>query len=194
MSEHLPRIDERLAFIGFGEAAQAFTAGWRTRAEVQVCAYDIKTDDPATREAKLDDYRRLSVSGTESAAEAASKADVIVSAVTADAALDAVESVVPALAPGQLYLDINSVAPARKRQAAERVGARGADYVDVAVMAPVRSHGHRTPLLVGGPGANRAEDLLRRLDMDFEVVSEEVGYASTVKMARRRLSALLMAG
>ncbi len=184
MNDSRSQIAARIAFIGFGEAAQAFTAGWRTEAQIGVAAYDIKTDDTATRDAKLDDYRRYDVTSAMSAREAVSGADVIVSAVTADAVLAAADSVLPALVPRQLYLDINSAAPARKRQAAQRVGSRGADYVDVAVMGPVHPELHRTPLLIGGPGARRAEPLLGKLGMRFEVVSDDVGHASTIKMVR----------
>ncbi|UCH73513.1 MAG: NAD(P)-dependent oxidoreductase [Rhodospirillales bacterium] len=184
MSEDRPSVDKIIAFIGFGEAGQALTAGWRSEAELSVRAYDIKTDDPATREGKLQDYARHAVMPAESATAAADGADIIVSAVTADAILDAAESVLPALAGGQLYLDINSAAPSRKRRAAERVAQAGGSYVDVAVMAPVHPGLHRTPLIIGGPGAKRAESLFKRLNMNFEVISDRVGDASTVKMVR----------
>ena len=46
-------VDQRIAFIGFGEAAQAFAAGWRSEADVGIAAFDIKTDVPETRDGKL---------------------------------------------------------------------------------------------------------------------------------------------
>lgn len=184
MTESLPRVSESIAFIGFGEAGQAFAEGWRSEADLEIRSYDIKTDDARTREAKLQDYARHSVTPALSAVEAARGAEIIVSAVTADAILDAAESVLPALAAGQLYMDINSAAPSRKLRAAERIAEAGGEYVDVAVMAPVRSALHRTPLLIGGPGARRIAPLLDRLGMNFEIVSENVGDASTVKMVR----------
>ena len=58
----------------------------------------------------------------------------------------------PGLSPGQFYLDVNSVSPKRKREAARIVGDR-ARFVDVAVMAPVLPLRHRTPMLVSGPAA-----------------------------------------
>ena len=184
MNESRPRLSETIAFIGFGEAGQAFAEVWRTEADVDIRAYDIKTDDALTRDGKLQDYARHRVTPAQSAVEAASGADIIVSAVTAGATEDAAESVLPALSGGQLYLDVNSAAPSRKRRAAERIAEAGGDYVDVAVMAPVRPNLHRTPLLIGGPGAGQAESLFKRLGMKFEVVSDRVGDASTVKMVR----------
>ncbi len=151
---------------------------------MEIRSYDIKTDDPLTRDGKLDDYARHGVTPALSAVEAAMGADIIVSAVTADAILDAADSVLPALGAGQLYLDINSAAPSKKQRAAERIAEAGGSYVDVAVMAPVHPGLHRTPLLIGGPGAKRIEALFKRLRMNFEIVSEDVGDASTVKMVR----------
>ena len=184
MSVERPVLPERIAFIGFGEAAAAFAQGWATVANAKITAFDIKTNDPATRSAKLDDYCRHGVVGTETAADAVADADVIVSAVTAEAAAEAAHSVAAALRPGKLYLDLNSAAPSRKREAAETVAAAGVEYVDVAVMAPVHPTLHQTPLLVSGPGVKRVEDLMRRLDMRFETISDTVGDASTIKMVR----------
>jgi 3-hydroxyisobutyrate dehydrogenase-like beta-hydroxyacid dehydrogenase len=178
------RVPGRLAFIGFGEAAQAFLAGWRSEAEVTAAAYDIKTDAPATRESKLADYRGHEVTAAESATAAVDGAAWVLSAVTADATLTAAESVVKGLAPGALYLDINSASPMTKRKAAEAIGRAGGLYVDVAVMAPVHPRRHRTPVLISGPGANEAEDLMRSLGMSFERLSDRVGEASGVKMIR----------
>ncbi len=184
MNRSRPRLRETIAFIGFGEAGQALARGWRSEAGMAIRAYDIKTDDPDARNGKLGDYARYGVTPAETAVEAAAGADIIVSAVTADAITDAADSVLPALGAGQLFVDINSAAPSKKRLAADRIGAAGGRYVDVAVMAPVHPRLHRTPLLIGGPGARQIEPFFEGLNMDFEIVSEDVGVASTVKMVR----------
>ncbi len=177
-------LPERIAFIGFGEAAAAFVQGWDSVADVTVAAFDIKTDVAETRAGKFNDYQRHGVIGSQTAGDAVALADVIISAVTAEAAAVAADAAAPEMRPGTLYLDINSAAPSRKREAAEIIAAAGGDYVDVAVMAPVHPALHQTPLLISGPGVTRAEDLLRRLDMRFETVSDKVGDASTIKMVR----------
>lgn len=184
MNEKRPGFEETIAFIGFGEAGQALAEGWRSEADMGILAYDIKTDDPRSRDGKIQDYARYQVTPALSATEAAAGAGIIVSAVTADAILDAADSVLPVLGGGQLYLDINSAAPMKKREAAKRIAESGGVYVDVAVMAPVRPALHRTPLLIGGPGARQVAPLLQRLGMNFEIVSDHVGDASTVKMVR----------
>jgi 3-hydroxyisobutyrate dehydrogenase-like beta-hydroxyacid dehydrogenase len=61
---------------------------------------------------------------------------VVISAVTADAAEDAAEAARHHLVPGQIFLDVNSAAPATKRRAARHVEASGAHYIEGAVMGP----------------------------------------------------------
>jgi 3-hydroxyisobutyrate dehydrogenase-like beta-hydroxyacid dehydrogenase len=107
-------------------------------------------------------------------------ADWMVSAVTADASLDAIDAQVPHLASGQLVIDVNSVSPERKRESARRVAATGAAYLDMAVMGPVHPRGHRTPVLVAGPEVPE----LARLGFDVRSVGSDPGAATAIKMVR----------
>ncbi|MDK9695331.1 MAG: DUF1932 domain-containing protein [Siculibacillus sp.] len=177
----------RIAFIGFGEAARAFLAGWRTEATfaAEVVAYDIKTDGPdAIRSAKLADYANDGVSAAATPAEAAAGADVVVSVVTADQAHAAALSVVEDLAENAFFLDCNSCAPQMKVKSAEKIAAAGGRYVDVAVLAPVHPRLHRTPLLISGTHAEAAAPVLATLGMSAEIRPGPVGAASSIKMVR----------
>lgn len=174
-----------IAFIGFGEAAQAFTQGWqRDGFSPAIRAYDLLLDAPAQAAAKRGDCEKYGVFAAPDAATAVAGAAIVISAVTADQVLRAAESVLPAMRPGQFFLDINSAAPFRKAAAAAPLVTRGVKAVDVAVMAPVHPRLHKTPLLIGGPGAAEAAVFLRALNMSFEVVSDRLGEASTIKMVR----------
>lgn len=179
---------ERIAFLGFGEAARAFLEGWRTRAEfaARVTAYDIKTDSPdaAVREAKRADYAAAGVVGAASAVEAVAGAQIVVSVVTADQAHAAALAALPGLPSGAFFLDCNSCAPQTKARSAERVEAADGFYVDVAVMAPVHPRLHRTPLLISGPRAQAAAPLLAALDMAASIHEGPVGSSSAIKMLR----------
>jgi 3-hydroxyisobutyrate dehydrogenase-like beta-hydroxyacid dehydrogenase len=177
----------KIAFIGFGEAAQAFVRGWREAGLAQmpsVAAYDILfgTEEAAAR--KHAECAELEVRPAPNARAAAAGADLIFSAVTADQAIAAARSAVAGMGAGQLYCDINSAAPFRKAEAAALVEASGARYVDVAVMDPVLPKLHRTPLLLSAAGAAAAAPLLEALGMNFEIVSDRVGDASMLKMIR----------
>lgn len=168
----------RIAYIGFGEAGTAFaTPGAR--------AYDRLTDHPATRAAKQADFAAAGVTGCARAAEALQDAEIVFSLVTADQALPAALAGAAWLAPGALWLDMNSVAPATKLQAARAVEAGAGRYVDVAVMAPVQPGEHATPLLVSGPHAEEAARHLLELGFtNVRSLGGAVGSASSIKMIR----------
>lgn len=178
----------QIAFIGFGEAAQAFTRGWREAGLAQplaIAAYDILFDaDAGAARTKRAECAALEVRAATDTRDAVAGADLVFSAVTAEQQLAAARSALPALCAGQRYCDINSVAPFRKVEAAMLVEARGAQYVDVAVMDPVLPKLHRTPLLLSGVDVARVAPQLEALGMQFEIVSERVGDASTLKMIR----------
>lgn len=170
-----------LVFIGFGEAGGAFAAAMPGR----VAGFDRKTLDPAARTAKLADFARHGAACMPSNAAAVRAAPLIVSAVTADQALAAAIETARHIAPGALFCDMNSVAPATKRAARDAIEAAGGRYADVAVMAPVHPAGLRTPLLLAGPHAAGAADALRRAGFaDARVVDGPVGAASSIKMIR----------
>jgi 3-hydroxyisobutyrate dehydrogenase-like beta-hydroxyacid dehydrogenase len=178
----------RIAFLGFGEAAQAFLKGWRTqpRFVAHVTAYDVKTDsaDPSVRDAKSDDYFAAFVEGAATAPAALDGARLVFSLVTADQAEAAALAALPGLAGDALFFDCNSCAPQTKARSAERVEATGGRYVDVAVMAPVHPRLHRSPLLISGPHADAAAATLRSLGMAPEVHAGPVGSSSAIKMIR----------
>lgn len=169
-----------IGFIGFGEAARAFHQTLAAHDPgLRFCAYDILLGEPGMRAAIAG--RGIEVAETPAAL---GHADWIVSAVTADQSLAAVEAIAPHLRAGRLVVDINSVSPGRKRASAALVEARGARYLDMAVMAPVHPRGHRTPVLIAGPAAAPLEPELKRLDFSFRVAGEAVGAATAIKMVR----------
>lgn len=161
----------RLALIGFGEAATAFAPGL----DAAITAYDVDPDVAPL----------ASVTMVSSNREALDGAAAVLSLVTADQALFAAQAAAPALAPGTLWFDMNSVAPDTKRTAARAVEAAGARYVDVAVMAPVHPKRTAVPLLLSGSHAESGAELLRSIGFAaVRVVPGDVGRASSIKMIR----------
>jgi 3-hydroxyisobutyrate dehydrogenase-like beta-hydroxyacid dehydrogenase len=174
-----PNPDVRL--IGFGEAAMAFAGD----AHWAALAFDLKTDDPATAPGKRADYDRLAVTGATTLAEALADGGTIMSLVTAGQALAAAQAAAAHIAPGALYLDMNSVAPATKQAAAVAIAAAGGRYVDVAVMAPVHPARRATPLLLSGAHAPAAAKALAALGFaNVTTLPGDIGTASSVKMIR----------
>ena len=173
----------KICCVGFGEAAQAFAPGWLS-AGASVTAFDIKTLNPKTREAKLADYEAYRVAGADSLASALDGCDVAFSLVTADQAFVVAEKAASLDLNGALWLDCNSCAPSTKQSAADAIAKTSGRYVDVAVMSPVKPKRHEVPLLVSGQSTDVAIALLSALGMRPEFAGAEVGQASTIKMLR----------
>jgi 3-hydroxyisobutyrate dehydrogenase-like beta-hydroxyacid dehydrogenase len=177
-------MERNIACIGFGEAADAFVSGWAER-PVKLRAYDRKTDDAVTRDAKLRDYARHGLDGRGTVAEALAGATAVLSLVTADQALAAAEAGVAHLSPGALWFDMNSVAPDTKHAVERAIAAGGGRYIDVAVMAPVHPQRAAVPLLVSGPHADDGASELKAIGFsNVRVVEGPTGAASGVKMIR----------
>ncbi len=173
----------QIAFIGFGEAARAFTGASTWTANSR--AYDRLFEAAATRASLETACETHGVTCCETLAEAAAGTDALISVVTADQALIAAKKAARHMAGGRLYLDFNSVSPDTKRAAAREIEAAGGAYVDVAVMSPVLPKRLSTPLLVSGSQADSAAGLLRSAGFtDVRSVGAEIGRASAIKMIR----------
>jgi 3-hydroxyisobutyrate dehydrogenase-like beta-hydroxyacid dehydrogenase len=173
-----------LAFIGFGEVGQTFAMGLSGNQGVRLAAYDVLFDDPQKRGGLIARAEQLSVRVAADAADAIGEARVVVSAVTAAAALEVATAAARYLRPGQIFLDVNSAAPGTKRAAAEQVAAAGAEFVEGAVMAAVAGPGLKVPILAGGPAAKTAAEVLNELGMNLTPVADEIGRASATKLSR----------
>jgi 3-hydroxyisobutyrate dehydrogenase-like beta-hydroxyacid dehydrogenase len=172
-----------LAFIGFGEAGQALAAGFRSEGVASIAAWDILFPEAQGAVRLRAAAERLGVRMGRDAPDAVRGADIVFSAVTAASNLEAAGQAAPGLSSAQFYVELNSVSPNRKRQAAEIVGSR-ARFVGMAVMAPVHPLRHKTPVLVSGPAAADIVPQLRRCGMDVADVGADVGAAAAVKMVR----------
>jgi 3-hydroxyisobutyrate dehydrogenase-like beta-hydroxyacid dehydrogenase len=152
-------------------------AGSAIAADLVSAGVEVRGFDPLAT-AQLD-----GVESADSAAAAARDCDAVLSLNSAAAAVGAAESVAPQL-PETLFADLNTAAPARKREVDAVVRSAGGSCADVGLLGPVPGHGLRTPALASGPGAARFEDLLGGLGMPVTVVGDEAGEASARKLAR----------
>jgi len=174
----------RPCFIGFGEAAQAFTGGpeWCGHA---VKGYDVKSLKSETKIQKAEEFRQKDVVECIDADQALDGVNTIISLVTADQALDAAKQCEKGISKGALWLDMNSVSPETKKKAAAYVEMNGGFYVDVAVMAPVYPKRLNVPLLISGVKAKDAQTRLIALGFqNTRIVGERIGQASSIKMLR----------
>jgi len=176
-------MSEIVAFVGFGEAG-GILGEELARRGCTVRAWDILLASPADRERLLERCRRAGVAPATSLADAVDGAALVISAVTASAAHDVARDAGAVLRAGQTFIDINSVSPDAKRANAALVKARGAAYVEAAVMAPVPPLRLAVPMLLGGATAAALSPRLNALGLDTRAVAERVGVASAIKMCR----------
>ena len=174
----------QIAFIGYGEVGQLFSRQLRATHPVEIRAYDLKLDADDSAATLIGAAMADGVKLAKNAAEAAAGAEIIFSAVTADAAEQVARESAAYLKPGQIFLDINSASPSTKTRAAQALAEKGLDYVEGAVMAPVVEPGIRVEILAGGPRAREVTDKLNALGMNLRVVAETVGRASATKLCR----------
>jgi 3-hydroxyisobutyrate dehydrogenase-like beta-hydroxyacid dehydrogenase len=158
----------RVALLGLGEAGGHF-------------ARDLRAADAVVR-----GYDPLPETGPDaaSAREAAEGADLVLSANSAADAVDAARSVLDVIGADCVFADVNTAAPALKRELASLVSPTGAAFADVALMSPVPGNGIRTPALASGSGAERFAELVAPFGMPVELVGGEPGAAAQRKLLR----------
>lgn len=171
-----------LAFIGFGEAAQVIAAGLRA-APCRLLTHDIRLAEPAGAHELAERMAALEATPCRDLSEL-EHADMVLSLVTGAETVNAAAAVAPHLASKALFIDLNSVGPKIKREAALAIAAGRGRFVDGAVMAPVAPHGRSVPIVLSGPDAGEAASRLNDLGMNCEVAGDRVGQASALKMIR----------
>lgn len=174
---------DAITIIGFGEAGQAFSRGW-AQPRGRVNAFDIKTKDPAEAAPLVTAAAETGVGLVDSLADALSKTGLVIALVPTDEDVAATANAAPHVSPGTYWLDGSSSSPGRKRKAAALIQAAGAQYIDMAIMAPVHPRLHQTPVLLSGPMASEVLPVLQELGMVAEVAGGEIGQASAIKMIR----------
>lgn len=173
----------RVAFIGFGEVASAFSAALAARG-ARVAAYDVLIDQPGGGD-RLNARAAATKVAFCSLPEAVREADYVLSTVTTSVAADAARSCVPHLRAGQTYVDMNATDPRVKLDIERIITPSGAAFVEGAVLGAVGVTGARTEILLGGPHGRRAErELGGELGLNVRHYSDEIGKASMFKMLR----------
>jgi 3-hydroxyisobutyrate dehydrogenase-like beta-hydroxyacid dehydrogenase len=177
----LPR---RIALIGLGEVGQVLAHDLQRPAGVELTAWDRLFprggSEPQRAAAALTFVRAAS-----SMAEAVRDSSLVISAVTAAECRAAAAEAAAALAPGTFYLDLNSVSPRTRLEAAYSIDAAGSRYVEAAVMSPIAPRRIASPIWLGGPHARDFLPLAQALGFTGAgVYADAIGAASAAKMCR----------
>lgn len=172
----------RICLIGFGEVGQTLASDLRDRGHRDLVAWDVLFADVRSNPSRA--AAGVVKAGID-ARDAVAHADIVISAVTAAQCVDAARTASAFLDAGAFYVDLNSVAPGTKAEAARSIAAAGGRYVEAAVMAPIGPKRIATSMLLGGPHA--AAFLDNAQSMGFtgaRVYSDVIGKASAAKMCR----------
>jgi 3-hydroxyisobutyrate dehydrogenase-like beta-hydroxyacid dehydrogenase len=174
----------RIGLIGLGEVGQVLANDLHRLGGVDLCAWDrlfaLSGSEPWRAARALPFLEAAS-----SMAGAVHARSTVICAVTADECRAAAAEAAAALTPGTLYLDLNSVSPRTKSEAARAIEAAGGRYVEAAVMSPIAPRRLASPLWLGGTHARESLPLLQSLGFNgAEVYSDTIGAASAAKMCR----------
>jgi len=172
-------LSQNICFIGFGEAGEALSGGFRSQRPV---AWDVKllSDGPSFRK-RIQSVGFKPASSLENALEGI---DWVISLVTADQAAIVCEQVCSSIRSKFTYLEMNSCSPGTKRSNAQMISDAGGVLADVAIMSPVNPSRIETPLLVSGPSAWDCVSFLNHFGYNASLCGPDVGQASSLKMTR----------
>jgi len=176
--------EHRLGLIGLGEVGQVLANDLHLKGGVTVCAWDrlfpLENSEPQRAAAALP---FLTAAG--SMAQAVRDRAIVISAVTAGECRAAALEAAQALRPGTYYLDLNSVSPGTRTEAARTIEAVGGRYIEAAVMSPIAPQRIASPVWLGGPHAQEFLPLAQSLGFTGAAVySGTIGEASAAKMCR----------
>lgn len=178
-------MEERVGFLGFGEAASHIAAGFRDQGLNGMIAFDVTLKTEGERRRILEE--RLAATGVVSAAslkELTEKAQIIFLIVPPKFAKDAAMEALPFMTEKHLFCDLTTNRPAVKEELGQTFAQRGVLYVDAAVMGAVPLYRHKTPTLVCGNGAARMVELMAPVGMALTDVGPEPGKAVKMKLTR----------
>ena len=183
-----------IALIGFGEAGTAIGRGlaenWRGLSRPgdnrprRLIAIDTALDLDARGRKLGDEARGLDIAIDRAYTAALGEADLIISAVPGECALDVARSAAPLLKKGAFYLDLCTVTGAMAETDRAVVEGGGGRYVDVAVMGSFFGRGQQAPMLLAGPNAPVAAQWMNANGFDVTVLGPKPGSASAVKVLR----------
>ena len=174
----------RTALIGLGEVGQVLARDLHAAGCANLHAWDrlfaVPGSEPRRAAAALPSLQAAS-----SMAEAVAGSSLLICAVTAGECFAAAREAAAALSPDAFYVDLNSVSPGTRDQAARAIEAAGGRYVEAAVMSPIGPQRIASPIWLGGPRARDFLPLAQALGFTGAAVySDTMGAASAAKMCR----------
>lgn len=174
----------KFGFIGFGEAAYYLTADLKN-GSAELYAFDMVAAQDTPRGQEL--RQRADANHVTLAPDMETlfaNAQIVFCLTSANSALPIAKQIAPLLRSGQIYVDMNSTAPATKEEIAKALEVSAGDFVEAAVMASVPANRTRTPVYLCGKRAEEVVAATLDCGMNFKVLSPQIGAASATKMIK----------
>jgi len=185
-----------LGFIGFGEAAFGITMGLKSEGFEHITAYDRAYKQPPQSKIITERAKTADIELLPSVEKVLEVSNMVISATSASEAVNVANAAAPFLRKDHIFVDVNAACPDTIIEVSDILKKSDCIFVDVAMMADVKSNRHKVPMFVSGPGAERFEKLMSPFGMNIRIVGEAPGQASAVKMVRsvfsKGVEALLM--
>jgi len=174
----------KIAYIGYGEAGYNITKGWAEAGLTNITAFDANADHPVKGELIKKRANEVGVTLASSALEAVKDADFIFNNTSASFCEAIAAEILPALKPGQIYLDLNATSPATKERMDNISRENGVYFVDVAVMGSIAAKGHKTKMYMSGEkeGVDKFYEAFVSTGMNLNPLDAPAGGGSAIKM------------
>lgn len=173
-----------VAIIGFGEAGYHIAKGFLEDGLTNITVFDALQNDPIRGPGIRKRAAEIGAPVSETMEDACAQARFIFSLVTANAAVPVAQKVLPLLRSGQVFVDLNSVAPSVLERIDQLPRGEGALVCDGAVLGNVQKNGHRVSVYLAGSGAQAVYDAFTPYHMKLKVLDSPIGSASGVKMLK----------
>lgn len=177
-------MDFKVCFIGFGEAAYHIARGLSGEGFGPMAASDVMWQDERFGPSIRKRAEETGVTLLSSSDACIGRAEFVCSLTSAAVAVRVASGIVPKLAAGQAYVDMNSAGPSVKEEIAALEHAAGVQICDAAVMGTVPGNGHRVPMFLAGDGAKAFCDAMTPFGMRLTVLDRPAGSASAIKMLK----------
>ncbi len=171
----------RLGVIGFGEAGKQICTGLKAAGLADIGVYDKYLPTKPDFRSNLSE---LGIAWFESQEDLIANSDVVFSVVTGSACKAVTAQAAEVVRSGQLFVDLATKSPEAADENSQVMAAKGALYVDGAMLGPLIVQGYKVPTAASGTGAQQFHDLFSPFGMQIEVIPGAAGKASAVKMVR----------
>ncbi len=177
----------KLGYIGFGEAAYNMGKGLKGEGFEDIRAFDVALNmEGAAKDVFLKRAADAGVTVARSAQEVVEMCDVVVICVPARFTAPTADGLLPFARENQLFIDTTTALPHIKEAEADKFAAKGAKYVDSAMLGSLVVSAHKVPMLASGDGAEEWKELMTPYAMKISLVGKgsKPGAASRIKLAR----------